>query len=374
METDRHESDGEDRHGEPVASGDETSAPRSHDAPAPPAEAGTGSGAEAEQPHSASHDDSESHDYGYGQDLEAAGTGGRRAADSGTGVREATGLGAAGPESDGTGAAGADTVGVDAAGVDTAGVDGSGAPGTGSDAAADSSTTGIHPVTGVRGATTPRAVLRPVPEGFPTPPPRPAKPNRRPARPATEDTSAASARPRRLLIAGIALAAVLLLVIVVGGGILAFRALTSEESQAPADESPSAGAPADPAGPGEVEIGGVLITEISTEVGVRGVGSTSRRLEPEGEFIVVTYEVENPTDTAVGIGQNLQLTTADGPISPDDEATTAYEGDSVDYAQLPPGESQRFHVVFDAPIGTDPTGLSFDLVTIGESGTLPLGG
>ena len=47
----------------------------------------------------------------------------------------------------------------------------------------DLSETERRSVTGVQGVTAPRAMLRPVPEGFPTPPPRPAVPVSRPGIP-----------------------------------------------------------------------------------------------------------------------------------------------------------------------------------------------
>lgn len=218
--------------------------------------------------------------------------------------------------------------------------------------------------------TAPRAVLRPVPEGFPTPPPRPARPNRRPAPPS--EPAPAPQRPRSLLIAGIALTAVLALAVVVGGGILVFRSLSpagppaADPAAAPSDGS------AEPAEPGRVEIGGATFTEVGTEVGVRSVGSQSSPVEPEGEFVIVTFEVENPSSAAIEVSQNLSLETDDGAHAPDREATQAHVADSSRYGLVPPDGSGVFHAVFDVPFGTQPTGLHLDLAAAGEGGTLPL--
>lgn len=321
MDTDRQASDGD--------------AP--HDGPASPSPANpaTGHGASPTSEWGSSAE-GRTHDYGYGTDpLEAAGTDDPRAAGSGT-APEAT----AGGETD---------------------------PATGTFPA-----TGIDHTTGLRTGTAPRAVLRPVPEGFPTPPPRPARPNRRPA--PKPDPLAAPARPRRLLFAGIAAAAVLLLVVVVGGGILAVRSLSPADSAPAAGGDPGTQAPAAPAGSGAVEIGGARFTEVSTEVGVRAVGSSSSRLEPEGEFVVVVFEVENPTSTAIRISKDSTLEAAGETFPVDAEATQSYEADSAFFGVVVPEETTEFHAVFDVPIGTDPTGLRIDLSDLGETGTLPLGG
>ncbi|WP_394215182.1 hypothetical protein [Brachybacterium vulturis] len=232
--------------------------------------------------------------------------------------------------------------------------------------------TGAHPDTDPRGATAPRAVLRPIPEGFPTPPPRPARPNRRPAPP--PEQPAPSGRPRGLLLAGISLAAVLLLILVVGGGVLAVRSFS------PADPAPSAaGEPGSPStaeqsGPGSTEVGEVALTEVSTEVGVRSVGGSSSWEDPEGEFVIVTFEVENPSSSTLRIGDNVSLETADGTYPVDREATLEHTAGSTAFGVIPPAGSQTFHAVFDVPIGAEPTGLHVDLADIDESGTLPLGG
>ena len=308
METDRHASDGEDR-----------------------------------------HEDPDPHEYGYGEDpLEAAGTGGPRAADSGT--------------------VPADTD------ADPAGArEGSPGPGDAADPVPGGDpATGLHPATGLRGATTPRAVLRPVPEGFPTPPPRPARPNRRPAPQA--ERPATTGRPRGLLIAGISVAAVLLLVVVVGGGILAVRSFSPAAPDPTAADDPDSRSPTDQPASGGVEIGGAEITETSTEVGVRAVGPATGRIDPEGEFIIVAFEVDNPTDTSVSIQKNSSLETADETYPLDVEATDAHETDSVSFGMVPAGESKEYYAIFDVPIGSEPTGLRITIPDVEESGTLPLSG
>ncbi|MGO1199070.1 MAG: hypothetical protein ACTMKY_04155 [Dermabacteraceae bacterium] len=241
---------------------------------------------------------------------------------------------------------------------------------------ADDPATGLHSATGLRGATAPRAVLRPVPEGFPTPPPRPARPNRRPA-PRTE-ASAAPTRHRPLLLAGLAVTAVLLLIVVVGGGILAVRSFSSSGSPAdpapPAADEPGPQDAPDQTGLGSTEIGGVVVTEVSTEVGVRGVGDPSSRREPDGEYVIITFAVDNPTPTPIRIGDNVSLETADGTYPVDREATREHTADTSDYDLVPSEGSTTFHAVFDAPIGTDPIGLHLELDDLGENGTLPLSG
>lgn len=340
METDRHATDGEDRRGEPAADDStETDGPstpgRETAHTTPPETAPSRPGADA-------------HEYGYGEDpLAAAGTDGPRAADSGSAAPSDP---AAAPEG-------------------STGPDGDAAP-----APAEDPATGTHSATGLRSATAPRAVLRPIPEGFPTPPPRPARPNRRPA--PKPDPAAEPRRPRPLLIVGIAAAAALLLVVVVGGGLLAIRALSpAEEPAAPAaSEGQDPSGSADAGESGSVDIGGVVVTEVSTEVGVRAVGDSGSRIEPEGEFVIVTFEVENPTTTGVQIGGDLGLESADEVFPVDEEATRAHEAESAAFSVVPPDGSNTFHAVFDVPIGTDPTGMVLDLVQIGESGTLPLDG
>lgn len=282
-----------------------------------------------------------SHAYEYGESpLEAAGDGGLRAADSGPTAERPAVPGAPADEAD---------------------------PAPGGPPASESG-----PTTAMRGGTAPRAVLRPVPEGFPTPPPRPARPNRRPA--PTPETSAGPGPRRGLLIAAIALAAVLVLVVAVGGGILAVRALTSEDPQGGA-ATPGSEAPAAPAGAGEVQLGEVTVTEVSTEVGVRSVGEGSTAVEPEGEFVIVTIEVANGSEAGVSIRENVTLETADGEsIAADADAGRVHVADTEHFGLLGAGDTESFHMVYDVPIGSTPAALRLDLVTIGETGELPLAG
>lgn len=216
------------------------------------------------------------------------------------------------------------------------------------------------------GLTAPRAVLRPVPEGFPTPPPRPARPNRRPAPPAAEPP----ARRRGPLVIALTAAGALALAVVIGGGVLTFRALDgAAEPGAPAATGSQDGTAS---GPGAVEIGAVTVTEVSTEVGVRSVGSGGLAVEPEGEFVIVTFTVENRSADTLQIPQGMALVTADGTHGADSDATNAYSAESVPRDLLASGESGSFHAVFDVPIGAEVTGLEIDLESLGESGTLPL--
>lgn len=154
------------------------------------------------------------------------------------------------------------------------------------------------------------------------------------------------------------------------------RALSPSAPAAPvASEDQASPSSADAGASGGTEIGGVIVTEVSTEVGVRAVGDSSSRLEPEGEFVVVTFEVDNPTATGVQIGSgDVELESADGSFPADQEATLAHTAESTAFSVVPPEASMTFHAVFDVPVGTEPTGLHLDLVQIGESGTLPLEG
>ncbi|GAA4524046.1 hypothetical protein GCM10023160_15000 [Brachybacterium paraconglomeratum] len=309
-------------------------------------------------PDTPSPESPESHDYGYGQTpLDPAGTGGARAADSGS------------PEGDVPSAASpaAASSGEDAL---STGAETSSAGPESSSRTGQVPATGIRPVTALR--TAPRAVLRPVPEGFPTPPPRPARPNRRPAAP--QEPAPAGKSRRGVLIAGISVIAVLLLAVVVGGGVLAVRTL-SPAAPAGGSSAPSTGTAPEPTGPGQVQIGEATITEVSTEVGVRKVGSPGSAMEPEGEYIVVIFEVDNPRDQSLDIGDQLELEAADGQTyAPDSDAGITFEADdSRPLGMVDPGSTVTFHKVYDVPIGTQPTGLHFSFSNMTETGTLPLG-
>lgn len=309
-------------------------------------------------PDRSSPESPESHDYGYGQTpLDPAGTGGARAADSGF-----TGTDAPSAVSPAAESSGDDAL---STGEKTSPAGTGSLPGT-----AQVPATGIRPVTALR--TAPRAVLRPVPEGFPTPPPRPARPNRRPA-PSQAPVAPGKSR-RGLLIAGLSVIAVLLLAIVVGGGVLAFRAL-SPAAPAGGSSAPATGMAPDPTGPGQVQIGEATITEVSTEVGVRKVGTPGSTMEPEGEYIVVIFEVDNPRDQNVDIANQIELEAADGQtFAPDPDAGIAFEADdSRPFGMVDPDSAATFHKVYDVPIGTEPTGLHFSFSNMTETGTLPLG-
>ena len=116
------------------------------------------------------------------------------------------------------------------------------------------------------------------------------------------------------------------------------------------------------------------MTEISTEVGVRGLGAGSSRMEPEGEFVIVVLEVADP-ETPVTISRNVTLETADGAIHEvAGEATRSHRtDDSRPYGVVAAGESGTFHQIYDVPIGSRPAALRLELGPADASGTLPLG-
>ncbi|WP_422115175.1 DUF4352 domain-containing protein [Brachybacterium sp. UNK5269] len=251
--------------------------------------------------------------------------------------------------------------------------DGGAAAGDGPDPAPG---TGAVPALGVPTATTPRAVLRPIPEGFPTPPPRPARRHRRPA--PAPGPAPSSSRPRGLVLAGILAAVALLLVVAVGGGVLALRGLSPS---APAASDPAASDPvaaSDPAAPaGTARIGEVTVEEVSTEVGVRAVGAGGSALEPEGEFVIITLTVRNPTDQVLTVSDNMTLETADGAgHAADPGAGAAHVAQSRPYGLVTVGGESTFHAVFDVPIGAEPTAVHLDFGSNADAGegTLPLGG
>jgi len=228
------------------------------------------------------------------------------------------------------------------------------------------------------GTTTPRAVLRPIPEGFPTPPPRFPGPRRRPER--AQEPESTPRRGRGPLLAALVLGLAVLLVLGVGGLVLAVRGVGGQEgpvaapapsadgAEAPAEEEPAAGNAA-----GEATIGGVHITEVSTEVGVRRVGNDSLHRVPEGEFVIITLEVENPTDSAIDVQNGMQLETADGTLhDPDREAGRLHIAESHPYGFTISGQTRTYHTIFDVPIGEDPTSLHITVQV--EAGELPLGG
>jgi Domain of unknown function (DUF4352) len=252
-----------------------------------------------------------------------------------------------------------------------------GSEGIPGDGAGADDATGLHPATGVqsptalRNATAPRAVLRPVPDGFPTPPPRPARPNRRPA-PKVE--RAAQPSRRGPLIASLLIVIVLVLVVAIGGSILAYRALSPDPSSA----SDPATATGDTSGSGEVAIGDVTAREVSTEVGVRQLGNgASESAKPEGEFVVVIVEIDNASASSVTFEGTAALETADGEThAPDADAAEEYVGGTESFGIVNAGESASFHLVYDVPVGSEPSAvqLAFPSNPDAGSGSLPVGG
>lgn len=235
----------------------------------------------------------------------------------------------------------------------------------------DPAATEARSVTGVQGVRAPRAMLRPVPEGFPPPPPQPEAPNRRPPRsPAPEGGT----RPRRgLLAAAVLVLAALLLAAVIVGGVLAVRALGTggAEDASPAGASDT---PQDPAAGGTARIGELTVSARSTELGVRSVGPRNDPQEPEGEFVIVTVEIANEGTRPERLSEDtVSLVSADGESHQLDRAASRAHIARTDPPGLLPGEStERMHLVYDVPLGTEVESLRFDLPGAGE-GDLPLG-
>lgn len=230
------------------------------------------------------------------------------------------------------------------------------------------------PAMGLPTSTTPRAVLRPVPDGFPTPPPRPAKPNRRPALPPQEPEQP---RPRGLMIVALATVAVLVLSVGIGGSILVYRALAPEETS-PAVSDPAATDPAgstDGGAAGEVEIGAVTVREVSTELGVASVGRPP--IEADGEFVILTIEFVNDSDLALLVSDSVTLETSEQEsYSPSREASNAHLADTEAFGVVTENSTESIHMVFDVSIGAEPVAAHVDLSsnTQAGTGTLPLGG
>ena len=218
--------------------------------------------------------------------------------------------------------------------------------------------------TRLRNQTTARAVLRPVPEGFPTPPPRPARPNRRPAL-ATPPEQRDPGRGRLLVVAA-ALVGVLALVIAVGGAFLVVRTLSTDgESTAPAatasaDTSDGSGQDAGP-----VEVDGVTVAELRTETGLDSVGSGATEVTAEGQFVAVIVEITNDSERTLQLtADRVTLATAAGENIPSSAAAiSAYarDSDSASTRPIPVGETREFVAVFDAPIGSEPAALHLEL-------------
>lgn len=256
----------------------------------------------------------------------------------------------------------------DGAAAQEGAVAGSGAD-DGDDAAAP---TGVH--TAMRGGTAPRAVLREVPAGFPTPPPRPARPNRAPARPASTTSGRSGGARRSLILGAAAFGAVLLLLLVAVGGFVAFRALSGED-RAPAASSGTS-APAE----GAVTLGEISVREVSTQAGLERVGPQAKPLRPEGEFVVVTVEVENSSQAQVmATKPPFSLELADGTVVPADVEAGVQHDHEVDAdrsLRVGAGETQQVFAVFDVPFGGQPKALKIDLSRVpgGGAGVLPLKG
>lgn len=267
-----------------------------------------------------------------------------------------------------------------AASVATAGDDAPSAPAISAEDAPSEPPRIETPPTGIRTGTAPRAVLRPVPEGFPTPPPRPAVPNRRPAK---RQDPEAPARPRGPIITALVVVAVLVLVVAIGGSVLVVRALRGADDEAAAPAGTSAPAPgtdpgtgSDPAAAGDVtSLGDIDVTVASVERGVEFVGKDNTRLDADGEFVIVTLVVDNRTDRSVSLRAAADLVTEDGVrYEPDTEAGNVHLADSEPWALLPDGESVQVHYVYDLPIGATPVELEIDLSENpdGGEGTVPL--
>ncbi|MGY5766376.1 hypothetical protein ACXET9_14395 [Brachybacterium sp. DNPG3] len=233
--------------------------------------------------------------------------------------------------------------------------------------------------------TTARAVLRPVPDGFPSPPPAPLR--RRPDAPAP--TAVASRRTRGPLVAALSVAAALVLAAGIGGGVLAYRLLapssdasvpdagapgTSEEADAASDGTRRDGATA-AAGTAatSVRIGDVTVREISVETGLASVGEGSGEVTAQGELVVVTVEVANRGLEPAVLHDPLRLVTADGDVHDADPiAGDALDSPTRTHGTVAEGSSDSFHAVFDIDPGAVPVAVQVDLGSAIGEGTLEL--
>lgn len=251
-----------------------------------------------------------------------------------------------------------------------------------------------HPSTGVPTGTAPRAVLRPVPEGFPTPPPRPARLHRRSALPAPEPPPT---RRRPGILLAVAGAAALVLVLGIAGGVLAVRALIDDPRTARAPHSttateraPNASAPTDPgssapsdpsrgaAGSGEgTVLGDVTVRVVSTEVGEESVGDASAPMSPRGQYVTVVLEITNDSDQVLVLGQRRQVqleTSHQGLHHPDPGASAALDASTAPDTEIPAGGTGQIHAVFDIPADVEPVMLHFHLTGDGGAGPIPWSG
>ena len=248
----------------------------------------------------------------------------------------------------------------------------------------ESSVTGLQPTTGVPTGTAPRAVLRPVPDGFPTPPPRPARPNRAPALPATDAPPPPRRTPMYILLAVLG---VLILVVGIGGGLLVFRTLGGDSpepaagppatSQAPSDEPDATGSAATSGtstGGGSVVLGEATVTLVSAEQASEIAPDGESPLR--GEFLIVTLDIENAGDQALRLEDRVTLVTSQGAeVAPDQTASRRHTESGVEsrhenYVQ--PRSQSLVHLVFEGGGSTDGAELQFALDSDEGQGVLPL--
>lgn len=246
------------------------------------------------------------------------------------------------------------------------------------------SVTGLQPTTSVPTGTAPRAVLRPVPDGFPTPPPRPARPNRAPALPAADAPPPPRRTPMYILLAVLG---VLILVVGIGGGLLVFRALSGDPqqpaagppatSQAPSDEPDATGSgttSGTSAGGGSVVLGETAVTLVSAEQATEIAPDGESPLR--GEFLIVTLDIENGGDQALRLEDRVTLVTSQGAeLAPDQTASRRHTESGVEsrhenYVQ--PRSQSLVHLVFEGGGSTDGAELHFALDSDEGQGVLPL--
>ncbi|WP_106507225.1 DUF4352 domain-containing protein [Brachybacterium timonense] len=226
--------------------------------------------------------------------------------------------------------------------------------------------TGLH--TAMRGGTAPRAVLRPLPPGYPQPP-RPTKPNRAPARP---DASPPAPRPRirGSVLLVLVLAGALVVAATIVGGVYGIQALRGPSGGPAPSGSPSSAAPSDPTPSGAaargVEIGKVHVAEVSVETGIDNLAGHS----PTGQFVVVTMEITNSSLGAIIVNDPFTLVTSDGErISPDAQATKAKTSGKLPPSLMEKGQSAQHVLVFDIPANASAVAMNVDLSQNGSDWT-----
>lgn len=226
--------------------------------------------------------------------------------------------------------------------------------------------TGVH--TAMRGGTAPRAVLRPLPPGYPQPP-RPTKPNRAPARP-DASSPAPTPRIRGSVLLVLVLAGALVVAATIVGGVYGIQALRGPRGGPAPSGSPSSAAPSDPAPSGAaargVEIGKVHVAEVSVETGIGDLAGHS----PTGQFVVVTMEITNSSLGAIIVNDPFTLVTDDGErISPDAQATEAKTGGKLPPSLMEKGQSAQHVLVFDIPANASAVAMTVDLSQNGSDWT-----